>query len=175
MDLMFISPLIGDGDVLDVLQSHGRGRPSPFGVLTCSKAGHSAYLEKQHIGLLPMPATRVWSLASPLKRSEYLAAGLLVYGVDHSGHRIDGASDAWFKLSPQEDFHEDAREWMEELSTLSEKTLQERSDSARSHAEAHFLPERTLLKHLKKSFTLPAWNNNNRSTGVESLQVGREH
>ena len=103
-----------------------------------------AYLEKQHIGLLPMPASRIWSIASPLKRSEYLAAGLLVYGIDHSGHRIDGASDAWFKLSPQEDFHEEASEWMEELSKLSEKGLQKRSDLARSHAEAHCSWERIV-------------------------------
>ncbi len=95
------------------------------------------HLEQQHIGLLPMPASRVWSLASPLKRSEYLAAGLLVYGMDHSGHQIEGASDAWFKLSPQEDFHEDAIEWMSELSQLPQQVLQERSDAARSHAEAH--------------------------------------
>ncbi len=77
-----------------------------------------------------MPASRVWSLASPLKRSEYLAAGLLVYGMDHSGHQIEGASDAWFKLSPQEDFHEDAIEWMSELSQLPQQVLQERSDVA---------------------------------------------
>ena len=130
--------LIGDGDVLDVLQAMAEGDPLLSVFSHVPRLDIPGYLEKQHIGLLPMPATRVWSLASPLKRSEYLAAGLLVYGVDHSGHRIDGASDAWFKLSPQEDFHEGAREWMEELSTLSEKALQERSDMARSHAEAHF-------------------------------------
>ena len=129
--------LIGDGDVLGVLQSMAEGNPLLSVSPQISRLDIPAHLEKQHIGLLPMPASRVWSLASPLKRSEYLAAGLLVYGMDHSGHRMDGTSDTWFRLSPQEDFHEGAIEWIEELSKLSEKELQERSDLARSHAEAH--------------------------------------
>ena len=32
-------------------------------------------LKEHHIGILPMPATKVWKLASPLKRGEYLASG----------------------------------------------------------------------------------------------------
>jgi hypothetical protein len=84
-----------------------------------------------------MPPSRVWTLASPLKRSEYLAAGLLVYGIDHSGHQIQGDIDAWFKLAPQEDFHEMAGEWVRELSTLTQEDLQERSRMARAYAETH--------------------------------------
>ena len=60
-----------------------------------------------HLGLLPMPKRAVWALASPLKRSEYLASGLPVFGIDHEGHRLDGVDDAWFSLVPQEDFHLD--------------------------------------------------------------------
>jgi glycosyltransferase involved in cell wall biosynthesis len=129
--------LIGDGDALDVLQAMAESDPLLSVSSQVPRQEIPAYLEQQHIGLLPMPASRVWSLASPLKRSEYLAAGLLVYGMDHTGHHIEGASDAWFKLAPQEDFHEDAIEWMSELDGLPHQVLQERSDVARSHAEAH--------------------------------------
>ena len=129
--------LIGEGDVLGALQEMAEGNPLLSVVSQVPRQDIPTYLKKQHIGLLPMPQSRVWSLASPLKRSEYLAAGLLVYGIDHSGHRIDGMSDTWFKLSPQEEFHKKAGEWVEELSTLSEKALQELSGMARTYAEMH--------------------------------------
>ena len=82
-----------------------------------------------------MPASKVWRLASPLKRSEYLAAGLLVYGIDHQGHRLDHADRDWFRLSPQDSFHDDVTEWMAELSALSEEDYQERASAARNYAE----------------------------------------
>jgi len=60
-----------------------------------------------HLGLLPMPKRTVWTLASPLKRSEYLASGLQVFGIDHQGHRLKSIDPSWFCLVPQEDFHLD--------------------------------------------------------------------
>jgi len=129
--------LIGEGDVLGLLQEMAEDNPLVSVVSQVPRPDIPAYLEKQHIGLLPMPRSQIWSLASPLKRSEYLAAGLLVYGIDHSGHRIDGKSDTWFKLSPQEEFHNKAGEWVEELSTLSDKALQELSGMARTYAERY--------------------------------------
>ena len=53
-----------------------------------------------HIGVLPMPNRTAWVLASPLKRSEYLASGLCVFGVDHEGHRL-GQEKPWFVLATQ--------------------------------------------------------------------------
>lgn len=129
--------LIGDGDVLDVLQKMAEDQPFLSVISQVPRQDIPTHLEKQHIGLLPMPPSRVWTLASPLKRSEYLAAGLLVYGIDHSGHQIQGDIDAWFKLAPQEDFHEMAGEWVRELSTLTQEELQERSRMARTYAETH--------------------------------------
>ena len=85
-----------------------------------------------HLGLLPMPKRTVWALASPLKRSEYLASGLPVFGIDHDGHRLDGVDDAWFTLVPQEDFHLDG---LEVLKTLANQSNHE--DGPRAYAEKH--------------------------------------
>ena len=58
------------------------------------------------IGLLPMPENKIWNLASPLKRSEYLASGMIVCGIDHSGHQIESSGD-WIKLvAPKKRFHQ---------------------------------------------------------------------
>ena len=48
----------------------------------------SAKLSSYDIGFLPMTNQKVWRLASPLKRSEYLASGMIIVGVDHTGHRL---------------------------------------------------------------------------------------
>ena len=85
-----------------------------------------------HLGLLPMPKRTVWALASPLKRSEYLASGLPVFGIDHEGHRLDGVEDAWFTLVPQEDFHLDGLKVLRALANRPE-----REDGPRAHAEKH--------------------------------------
>ena len=79
-----------------------------------------------------MPDTPVWSIASPLKRGEYLASGLLVYGLDHAGHRLENTSEDWFRLSPMEDFHDKAIEW---LSALTEAEAKKSSQLARAYAE----------------------------------------
>ena len=136
--------LIGDGDVLGVLQKIAADESFVSVVSQVPRKDIPSYLKKQHIGLLPMPPSRVWALASPLKRSEYLAAGLLVYGIDHSGHRLDGEQFSWFRLSSQEDFHEKAGEWLNELSNLTTGALKECSDSARAHAERHFSWESSI-------------------------------
>ena len=70
-----------------------------------------------HIGLLPMPNTPVWAVASPLKQSEYAASGLLMFGVDHQGHRLrKRRSESWLKLTSQADFFEDGVPWLQGLS-----------------------------------------------------------
>lgn len=137
--------LIGDGDVLRVLQEMAENEPFLSVISQIPRQDIPSHLQKQHIGLLPMPQSRVWTLASPLKRSEYLASGLFVYGIDHGGHRIHGDVDAWFKLAPQEDFHETAGEWIQELSKLAEDELQVRSRLARAYAETHCSWETSVL------------------------------
>ena len=77
-----------------------------------------------HLGLLPMPDREVWRLASPLKRSEYLAAGLSVFGIEHNGHALDGVEKAWFTLVPQEDFHLDGLAFIQQRQAAHEATSQ---------------------------------------------------
>ena len=90
-------------------------------------------LARHHVGLLPMPDTTVWALASPLKRSEYLASGLLVLGIDHDGHRLEDTDPSWFSLYPQSSFHRDAVAWLSELDS---KALERGQKEARAYAEA---------------------------------------
>ena len=69
-------------------------------------------LQEYHIGLLPMPNLPVWNISSPLKRSEYISSGLLVIGINHSGHHlpvnIEGTD--WYQLFEQQTFVDDAVE-----------------------------------------------------------------
>jgi glycosyltransferase involved in cell wall biosynthesis len=85
-----------------------------------------------HIGLLPMPDRTAWAIASPLKRSEYLASGLCVFGIDHEGHRLEG-SGPWMKLVKQEDFHEQGLAYLRTFKNNSEPLFQ----GARAYAEKH--------------------------------------
>jgi glycosyltransferase involved in cell wall biosynthesis len=85
-----------------------------------------------HIGILPMPERTAWVLASPLKRSEYLASGLCVFGVDHEGHRLD-QEKPWFVLAAQEDFHDIGLEYLKNFTNHDDAQSQE----IRAFAEEH--------------------------------------
>lgn len=96
--------LIGEGNAFENLEAIA----SEFPYIDVQPKAKQTRVAKEvgacHIGLLPMPERKVWALASPLKRSEYLAAGLSVFGVDHGGHRLK-EQKPWFVLAKQEDFH----------------------------------------------------------------------
>ena len=83
-------------------------------------------LSEYDIGLLPMPEHKVWSLASPLKRSEYLACGMVVCGIDHAGHQIEGSGD-WLQLYAQKDFITSTVSWIKSLDRESLSSLQQES------------------------------------------------
>ena len=100
---------------------------------TMPQAELAQHLATCHLGLLPMPNRRVWRLASPLKRSEYLAAGLAVFGIDHEGHTLPGVEKTWFTLVPQEDFHIDGLNFIRQCMNAPIETTQE----ARAYAEEH--------------------------------------
>tara|TARA_Y100000766_G_scaffold274173_1_gene275899 strand:+ start:25 stop:789 length:765 start_codon:yes stop_codon:yes gene_type:complete len=85
------------------------------------------------IGFLPMPDQKVWRLASPLKRSEYLACGMIVIGVNHSGHFIDGAGD-WLQLFDQAKFVDKTVEFIKNLEL---NRLRELQNQARLFAESN--------------------------------------
>ena len=97
---------IGDGDVYHLLENISTSQPN---LILHGKLEHAEIPEKisgYQVGLLPMPPIPVWSIASPLKRSEYLASGLVVLGVDHPGHYlpIDHSNKEWYALIKQQDF-----------------------------------------------------------------------
>lgn len=90
-------------------------------------------LAQCHVGLLPMPERNVWALASPLKRSEYAASGMLILGIDHAGHRFDKHQELnWMKLAKQRDFHQKGAEW---LRNMDEATMIRLGAEARAYAE----------------------------------------
>ena len=91
----------------------------------------AAKLATYDLGLLPMPENKVWSLASPLKRSEYLACGMVVCGIDHAGHRIENSGD-WLQLFLQKEFITNTVSWIKSLDRDRLSALQQDS---RKYAE----------------------------------------
>jgi glycosyltransferase involved in cell wall biosynthesis len=80
-----------------------------------------------------MPNRKVWRLASPLKRAEYLASGSIVVGIDHTGHRIDDSGE-WLYLCEEEDFIEQAVKF---IASLDVAKLRELQGQARLFAESN--------------------------------------
>jgi hypothetical protein len=101
---------VGEGDLLPALQRLADGNAFIHVRTTMEQEMLASLLGTCHLGLLPMPKRTAWMLASPLKRSEFLASGLPVFGIDHQGHRLAGVDSAWFTLAAQEDFHADGLE-----------------------------------------------------------------
>ena len=104
------------------------------------------HLRESTIGVLPMPEIDVWAISSPLKRSEYCASGLLIFGIDHNGHRFDQSDYSWMKLVPQYDFHEEGVKWLSELDTIS---ISDFSKSSRKFAEENLswdIPVKSLIQ-----------------------------
>ena len=83
------------------------------------------------VGFLPMPENDVWSLASPLKRSEYLASGMVICGIYHGGHYIEDSGE-WLQLFNQETFIKDSVKWITSLQRSRLTSLQQQS---REYAE----------------------------------------
>ncbi len=125
--------LIGEGDCLKQLQSLAEEHKFLEVSDNMIQTEVAQVLSRAHIGLLPMPDTKLWSIASPLKRSEYAASGMLIYGIEHDGHRFHKQHNlSWLKLVKQHDFHTEGINWMKNL-TLEQ--LQSNSLKAREFAE----------------------------------------
>jgi glycosyltransferase involved in cell wall biosynthesis len=127
--------LMGEGDALGALKRMAKGSDDVhvLGRLPQDEVAHR--LGTSHLGLLPMPEHRAWSLASPLKRSEYLASGLIVVGMDHEGHRLAG--DAPFMhLFAKEDFHEGIIDLLNRM-TRDPSIYVEGKRAARRYADDH--------------------------------------
>ena len=126
--------LIGEGDAFTELQVIANQRADIEVLPSMSQTKLVQYLSKAHIGLLPMPESEVWTLASPLKRSEYAASGLAILGIDHSGHRLEGGEVEWMKLVSQEQFLEEGIKWLKILANDNSK-LETLQTQARDYAE----------------------------------------
>lgn len=127
--------LIGEGDAKAGLQRMAERQENLQIIDTLPHEQLADVLACAHIGLLPMPDSEVWAIASPLKRSEYAASGLLIYGIDHRGHRFEQKKQPeWLQLVRQEDFHDDGCAWIQ---ALSDETLSIKSKQARAYAEEH--------------------------------------
>ena len=120
--------MIGEGDAFGSLERMAGGRDDIEVLSALPQQELAERLSQSHIGLLPMPETKVWSLASPLKRSEYASSGLLVFGIDHAGHQLnEKIQPPWIRLVKQEDFHLDGVEWLQSLTLEKINSLSEDS------------------------------------------------
>ena len=121
--------IYGSGDAVERLRKVGM--PGLEITDTIPQEELAQKLAKYDVGLLPMPEDKVWNLASPLKRSEYLASGLVVCGTDHDGHRIKNSGD-WLQLFNQDEYISRTVNW---LSSLDRQLLTALQKESRSHAE----------------------------------------
>ena len=127
--------LIGEGTAVSVIKKREADNPDLF-TLKGRMPHHEAleHLKEHHIGILPMPATKVWKLASPLKRGEYLASGLLVVGLDHEGHRFDNEVGPWMQLHKASILRTKISSF---LNSMSNEEFSEYSQSAIKYAHGH--------------------------------------
>ncbi len=82
--------LIGEGDLLPSLTDLADRHAFLEVRTSMEQTALAELLGTCHLGLLPMPRRGVWTLASPLKRSEYLASDLCIFGIAHEGHALEG-------------------------------------------------------------------------------------
>ena len=134
--------LIGEGSAVSDIKKRIAKHPDLFTLI--GRMSHNdvlAELKNHHIGILPMPATKVWELASPLKRGEYVASGLMVVGLDHQGHRFNDDVGAWMQLH-------DASILRTKISSLLNsmrvEEFEEHSQSAIDYARAHLPWSRSI-------------------------------
>jgi len=126
--------LIGEGDEFSELQRIAKRRDDLDVLSSMPQSQLVEHLAKAHIGLLPMPESGVWTLASPLKRSEYAASGLAILGIEHSGHRLESGEVEWMKLVSQKQFLEEGVNWLKMLAD-DNSNLEQLNLEARRHAE----------------------------------------
>ena len=133
--------MIGEGDAFVRLKRISESLESFELLHTMPQNDLAGRLGEFHIGLLPMPETKVWKIASPLKRSEYMASGLIIFGIDHDGHRMNEDDLPWMKLVPQHEFHTVGCDWLE---SLDENKINDLSELSRTYAEDHLSWEKSI-------------------------------
>ena len=134
--------LIGEGSAVSDIKKRIAKHPDLFTLK--GRIPHQEVLEElknHHIGILPMPATKVWELASPLKRGEYVASGLMIVGLDHQGHRFDGNVGRWMQLHDASILRTKISSL---LNSMSDEEFLEHSQAAIEYARAHLPWSRSI-------------------------------
>ena len=134
--------LVGEGDAFSGLQAIAENDASIDVKQSLPQKELAKLLSHCHVGLLPMPERKVWAIASPLKRSEYAASGLLIYGIDHAGHQFTTNEELeWMNLVSQEEFHDAGAKWLRHILDSDFEALSRKS---RLFAEQNLAWERTV-------------------------------
>ena len=134
--------LIGEGSAVSDIKKRIAKHPELF--ILQDRMPHNdvlAELKNHHIGILPMPATKVWKLASPLKRGEYLASGLMIVGLDHQGHRFDDDVGPWMQLHDASILR---TKISSVLNSMSDEEFLEHSQAAIEYARVHLPWSRSI-------------------------------
>ena len=127
--------MIGEGNAYSKIEQIMSGNKNMELHSTMEQNKLAEFIAQCHVGLLPMPELKVWMIASPLKRSEYAASGLLILGIDHAGHRFEGNEKLeWVKLVKQYSFDEESIKWLKSLDTAK---IQLHGQKARTFAETN--------------------------------------
>ena len=129
--------LIGSGDLETHLSELSKSKPNLNFKKPIPHSEIGNILQEHQIGLLPMPDLPVWSISSPLKRSEYMSSGLLVLGIKHSGHHLPTMNYnlGSYKLFDQQTFVDDSVEQI--LEWMEDDNYAKLSTEARQYAETH--------------------------------------
>ena len=121
----------GKGNAMSIIQNYKSEKVNITDSIEIEKLARLS--STYDVGFLPMPESKVWRLASPLKRSEYLASGMIVIGVDHSGHKIKESGD-WLQLFDDSEFVEAS---VKAIKNIEISRLRELQNSARLYAESN--------------------------------------
>lgn len=95
--------IAGEGNMHREMKKHSARRENIEYLGKLSSEETQSLLARCHIGIMPMPDMPIWRIASPLKLSEYLAAGLAIIGPSHQGNRLRG-DEVWDLLSKEMDW-----------------------------------------------------------------------
>ena len=129
--------LVGTGDLDTHLSELSKSKPNLKFKKPISHSDIAKILQEHQIGFLPMPNLPVWTISSPLKRSEYMSSGLLVLGIKHSGHHLPTMNNNFgsYKLFDQQTFVDDSVEQIQRW--MKDDNYAKLSMEARQYAETN--------------------------------------
>ena len=129
--------LIGSGDLDTHLLELSKSKPNLKFKKSVPHSEIGKKLQEHQIGFLPMPKLPIWTISSPLKRSEYMSSGLLVLGINHSGHHLPTVNNnlGSYKLFDQQTFVNDSVEQIQKW--MKDDNFAKLSTEARQYAETH--------------------------------------